>query len=53
MVDLILRKRRHSFQQAASTESNAESREAEEGEITRVFLSDLVLLLNHSKDNRR
>eukprot|EP00795_Rhopilema_esculentum_P000600 gene600-10293_t len=52
MVDLILRKRRHSFQQAASTESNAESHKVEEEDITRVFLSDLVLLLNHSKDNR-
>ncbi len=54
IVNLILSKRQYYREQKEPEAENSTSKGGEEvHEITRVFLSDLVLLLNHSKDNRR
>ena len=57
IVSLILRKRASLFSLDADKNSEAGKTVLEKEEsvykITKIFLSDLVLLLNHSKDNRR
>ena len=52
IAELVLAKRR-SRRHPDDHDDSSGSKVVSHDEITRIFLSDLVLLLNHNKDNRR
>ena len=52
IAELVLSQHRKRKQLATSEKTGDENAENQD-DITRIFLSDLVLLLNHNKDNRR
>ena len=54
MAELVLCQRRKDHEATATDQLQAGTKtDSNREEIAKIFLSDLVLLLNHNKDNRR